>query len=118
MPKRKLFSALLAKDSKEIQQRDGLDGADVYQQRQHRLDGDNKEQNIKLRRITCYWTLAISGFWLVGVMILLWVSAATSTIQISDTVIITLLGTTTINIVGVPLVIIRSLFQEIKAKTK
>ncbi|MGL5894138.1 MAG: hypothetical protein ACRCZM_05950, partial [Bacteroidales bacterium] len=65
-------------------------------------------EDTKHRRVMVYWTMAVVSAWLLlSLIILVWV-------RISDNVKITLLTTTTANILGLPYIILKGLFREDK----
>ena len=66
--------------------------------------------NIWLRLGTCLWACIMLMGWLIFVAILVWNIAFNKDANLSDNVLITLFTTTTINIVGLPLVVLKGLF--------
>lgn len=62
------------------------------------------KSNTKNRSLLSIWTFAIISVWLIAVVVLL------SCNFLSDSVAITLLSTTTINIIGLPAIVLRGYF--------
>lgn len=82
--------------------------------REHTIDNDAKEATASLRVIMCYWVMVLVTIYLV---VIAWIVLHIETL--SDSVLITILTTTTINVIGLPLMIIRSIFpREDKNNTK
>ncbi len=75
------------------------------------LNNIDKEQDIRLKLFTCRLILGIFAIWLLFIMSLLFIIGAEQNWQFSDQIIITLLATTTANLIGLPLVITKSLFK-------
>ncbi len=75
------------------------------------LKAKDFHQSIKHRNILVYWVIAIVSVWLLIVSSILFLQG-TSCVQLSDAVLITLLSTTTINILGLPLIILKGLFNK------
>lgn len=88
-------------------------------------DSNNKEKQLKatvarfledtiLRKNLAYWSATVVTGWLVCVMFTVWGQKW----PISDTVMIALLGTTTLNILGLSYIVLNGLFgQESKVKS-
>lgn len=66
--------------------------------------------NTVSRNYLSIWVAGVVSLWLIGVFWLL-LHNEKDQYCLSDTVLVTLLGTTTLNILGLPLVILRGLFQ-------
>lgn len=66
------------------------------------------KDNTNLRKWLTDWTITVVTIWLFLVILLISLNDG----RFSDSVIITLLGTTTINILGLPYIIINRLFSE------
>ena len=89
--------------SKDVQKKDeGL--------REKKLHNDLKETEIELKKEICRWVKRVVSVYLVFVAVMLLIVAFYSPAGLSEQVIIVLLTTTTINILGLPYMIIRSLF--------
>lgn len=65
-------------------------------------------KDTKDRSILAYWTFGIITGWLVGVLVLLFFK------KLPDSVFITLLTTTTVNIIGLPAIVLRGYFTSDK----
>ncbi len=81
----------------------------------------NFEQEIKHRNILVYWVIGVVSIWLIIVLIILFKQGSFSltlseSFNLSDKVIMTLLGTTTVNILGLPYIILKGLFKSDKDK--
>ncbi|MDH6305182.1 hypothetical protein M2459_002279 [Parabacteroides sp. PF5-5] len=77
------------------------------------LDDQRKErykQNTRHRGILSKWVMFVVSIWLLLVMCLLFLNKPLG-LDLEGDVIKTLLTTTTINILGLPLIILRSLFK-------
>lgn len=80
--------------------------------RRHRLDNDGLEANLNLKKGICSWVKWVISIYLVFIAGIIAVTAYNN--GLSDTVLSVLLTTTTINILGLPLMIILSLFPNSK----
>ena len=72
-------------------------------------------QDITLRKVFAYWILAVVIGWMIGVLLLLAgmrlsIFGISAGVQLSDSVAIALLGSTSINVIGLLLVVARYLF--------
>ena len=63
-------------------------------------------QDTRLRKILAIWTMVIISAWLVAVLVILFFRD-----NLNPSVLITLLATTTINILGLPKIILEGLFR-------
>lgn len=83
-----------------------LDSKSMLAQAEMRTALENKRysDNTKNRSILAFWTFVIISLWLIGVVVLL------SCNFLSDSATITLLSTTTINIIGLPAIVLRGYF--------
>ena len=84
-----------------------------------RLKNEREESDQKLKVSMCNWVKFISTFYLIFVGITIWLcgNARVSNLNyISDSVLIALLTTTTITIIGLPALILHSLFPKEKGK--
>lgn len=76
-------------------------------------EADRFGKDTKLRKILAIWTMIIISGWLVCVFLILILCQ-----QLKSDVIITLLATTTMNVLGLPKIILEGLFNHQKKKTK
>lgn len=73
-----------------------------------KLDNDLKSDNIKLRKLLSKWTMGIVTGWLTLVIFILIFND--NCINLKSEVIITLLGTTTLNVLGLMYIVLKDLF--------
>lgn len=71
----------------------------------------------QLRRHTGYWVMIVVSQWLF-VVICLVILVGLNSLELNDSVIITLLGTTTVNIIGLPYVLLKGLYPQDKEISK
>lgn len=71
----------------------------------------------QLRRHTGYWVMIVVSQWLF-VVICLVILVGLKSLELNDSVIITLLGTTTVNIIGLPYVLLKGLYPQDKEISK
>lgn len=71
----------------------------------------------QLRRHTGYWVMTVVSQWLF-VVICLVILVGLKSLELNDSVIITLLGTTTVNIIGLPYVLLKGLYPQDKEISK
>lgn len=76
--------------------------------RRKRLANDHAEANLRFRRTILWWVIGVVSVYLGFVAVILSYIACKQ--GLSATVLIALLSTTTLNILGLPYVIIKSLF--------
>ena len=74
-----------------------------------KIDNEASKEVIKLKRKAFYWIRGLVPIYLIVTFIFLGLSQK---IGLSDAVVITLLTTTTTNIIGLPYLIIKSLFPD------
>ena len=70
-------------------------------------------KDTKLRKVLAIWTMVIISVWLASVLLIVVFCQ-----KLSSEVIITLLATTTINILGLPKIILEGLFDNRRRKNK
>lgn len=70
---------------------------------------DEHQQKIGLRGIVAYWVLGLVSVWMAFLMVLIGCQAANCA-HLTDAVILGLIGGTTVNIIGVCIWVVRSLF--------
>ncbi len=81
--------------------------------RKTRIENDNFETNIVLKINICNWVKCVVSLYLIFIaVILILLTFKIFGASLSSSVIIALLTTTTINILGLPLMIIKSLFPK------
>lgn len=66
----------------------------------------------KDRRWLAKWAILVDSIWLFLVMLILYLN--NNYLCLSDTVLITLLGTTTISVLGLSIIVLKSYFSSIK----
>lgn len=81
---------------------------------QIKLYNTRYQTDTTLRTCFSYWVILLDTFWLLGVLRILMDN--TKYFQISDSVLITLLGTTTINVLGLAFIILKGLFYHKESK--
>lgn len=84
--------------SKEIQ--DNPDNDDMQVQRKNRFKQDTEH-----RKYLVMWVTITVNIWIIAILLILCFK------ELSDNVLITLLSTTTINILGMPIIVLKSLFK-------
>lgn len=76
-----------------------------WEEQRKKIENNGLSQDILHRKILVFWVMGIVSLWLVAVLyIIVWR-------DLSDTVKITLLTTTTVNILGLPYIILKGLFK-------
>lgn len=77
----------------------------IWDMHRKRIENNGLSQDISHRKILVYWVIWVVSLWLVVILcIIVWR-------DLSDTVKITLLTTTTVNILGLPYIILKGLFK-------
>ena len=71
------------------------------------LENEDLWNNIKLRKVLAYWSFGIITAWIILVAIVLFDNKC---LELSENIIITMLVTTTANILGLPIIVLRNLF--------
>jgi hypothetical protein len=74
------------------------------------INNEDARQNIKLKRTIAWWTMIIVSLWLVSVVAFLYWGNFFTEKPPSNAVIIALLVSSSANVLGLPLIIIRGLF--------
>ena len=74
-----------------------------------RLQNQRYQENTIQRKRLAYWVQIIVTVWLLIVIIFL--SINNNYLHLSDNVLMVLLGTTTLNVLGLPLVVLRGFFS-------
>lgn len=83
---------------------DSLNEKEQTEIRQSKAETQRYEEDTKNRKILAYWTFWIISLWLVAVVILLAFNF------LPPTVYVTLLTTTTVNIIGLPAIVLHGYF--------
>ena len=78
------------------------------QQKMRNLEADRYGADSKDRKWLAKWTACIVSIWLVAVMLVIIFNKC---YQLSDPVLMTLLGTTTLNVLGLSFIVLRGHFQ-------
>lgn len=80
-------------------------------QKMHLPKKERYQDTSQLRRHTAYWVMVVVSEWLLAVICLI-ILTGRGELQLDKTVLITLLGTTTINILGLPFVLLQGLYYK------
>ena len=83
---------------------------DDYERVSKKLRNDRYEEDTVHRRNLSSWAAIIVSVWLFAVILIL--TRNTSEYQLSDPVMIALLGTTTLNVLGMMVIVLKGLFFE------
>lgn len=83
---------------------------DDYERISKRLRNERYQEDTKHRRNLSTWAAVIVSIWLISVLFIL--SFNTDKLRLSDTVIVALLSTTTLNVLGMMVIVLRGLFDE------
>lgn len=67
------------------------------------------KQDTLHRKILMYWVISVVSCWLIVVLVLLFLSGF-GIVQFQPTVLVTLLATTTINVLGLAFIVLRGIF--------
>ena len=67
------------------------------------------KQNTLHRKILMYWVISVVSCWLIAVLVLIFLSGY-GKVQFQPTVLVTLLATTTINVLGLAFIVLRGIF--------
>lgn len=86
--------------------------ADFFDKRMRSLDLKNKAQDIELRRKYAEQIFTFVSLYMFAVFFIIILSGSPSSFKISDAVLITLLGTTTANVIGVLVIVAKYLFPK------
>lgn len=79
---------------------------DNWEEQRKKIENNGLSQDILHRKKLVYWVMWVVSLWLIVVIIII-----IFCVDLSDTVKITLLTTTTINILGLPYIILKGLFK-------
>lgn len=80
---------------------------DDLDEQEKKLRNKAIDQDIKHRNILVYWVMSVVSVWLIAVVLIIVFCR-----NLTDTVKVTLLTTTTINILGLPFIILKGLFGD------
>lgn len=96
--------------------RDDIDSDDIgFQKEIKKLEVEKLGLDIKDRKWLAKWSACIVSGWLIFVIIIL-VTNNYCSLYLSDAVLITLLGTTTLNILGLSFIVLRGHFSSSQKK--
>ena len=84
-----------------------IDNLDL--ENQEKLKGHRYKQDTSERKLLAHWVIAIVSSWL-GMVLFILICNKILCINLSDTVLCALLGTTTINILGLAYIVLKGLF--------
>lgn len=85
-----------------------VDKQDLKEQKKS-LKEDRYEKDTVLRCKLAYWVIIVDSLWLSVILVILFFN--NRCIGLSDTVLLMLLGTTTINVLGLAFIILKGLFE-------
>jgi len=78
-----------------------------------KLQNERLKQDTTERKILSHWVMSVVSIWLLLVIMVV-IFNGTCVIKISDAVVCVLLGTTTLNILGLAYIVLKGLFPESK----
>lgn len=99
---------VIKKAAREL--RDDRDAQRILEKRRFEVEIDAKKQEQRLQKWFAYWAVGLVSVWLVFVAVLL-VLVGMSRISLSNGVLMTLLATTTVNVIACQLLWRRDCFQ-------
>ena len=82
------------------------------------LENKRYEQDTKWRDRLAKWVVWVTSIWMLTILVILLIEGSCSTFDLEKEVLITLLATTTANVLGLPLIVLRGIFSEGKHPTK
>ena len=82
---------------------------DDYDKISKKLRNDRYEEDTKHRKNLSTWAAVIVSIWLISVLLIL--TFNTSWLELSDTIMVALLSTTTLNVLGMMVIVLRGLFE-------
>lgn len=83
---------------------------DFYDKKMKALEIENKAQDISMRRKYAEQIFTFVSLYMFGVFFILFLSGSPSSFRMSDSVLMTLLGTTTANVIGILVIVAKYLF--------
>ena len=98
---------VIKKAAREL--RDDRDAQRLLEKRRFEVEIDAKKQEQRLQQWFAYWAVGLVSVWLVFVAVLL-VLVGMSCISLSNSVLMTLLATTTVNVIALSIVMAKGLF--------
>lgn len=84
--------------------------ADYFERKMKTLEVKNKAQDIEMRKKYAEQIFTFVSLYMFAVFFILFLAGSPSAFKMSDTVLITLLGTTTANVIGVLVIVAKYLF--------
>lgn len=69
-------------------------------------------QDTKYRKHLACWVMVIVPVWLATVLIILFIKGFNSCFDLSNTVMVTLLATTTVNVLGLAFIVLKGIFPQ------
>lgn len=81
---------------------------------QEKLYNDRFSKDTTWRCRLSWWVIIVDSVWLVTILVILFLNKCC--IHLTDSVLITLLGTTTINVLGLAFIVLKGLFDTNKKK--
>ena len=82
------------------------------------LENDRYKQDTKWRDRLARWVVIVTSIWMLIILFILVIKGFCSTFDLEKEVLITLLATTTANVLGLPLIVLSGIFSEGKHPTK
>ena len=73
---------------------------------------DRYKQDTKWRDLLAKWVVWVTSIWMFTILVILLIEGFCSTFDLEKEVLITLLATTTANVLGLPLIVLRGIFSE------
>lgn len=77
-----------------------------------RVTLDRYKQDTKWRDLLAKWVVRVTSIWMFTILVILLIKGFCSTFDLEKEVLITLLATTTANVLGLPLIVLRGIFSE------
>lgn len=77
-----------------------------------RVTLDRYKQDTKWRDLLAKWVVWVTSIWMFTILVILLIEGFCSTFDLEKEVLITLLATTTANVLGLPLIVLRGIFSE------
>lgn len=76
------------------------------------LENKRYEQDTKWGDRLAWWVIGVTSGWMLIILVILLIEGSCSTFDLEKEVLITLLATTTANVLGLPLIVLRGIFSE------
>ena len=117
--KRQKDSAFLQKLEKQLEKNNKYSEEDIskaeaqevtFEERQQQAELDRYEADSIHRKKLIRWATTLVSIWL-GAVIIILLAVGFNIINLSDTVMATLLGTTTLNVLGLMAIVLKDLFK-------